>query len=62
MADYIIYWDKLTIDKDRNIVNEKHSINVNRCTKREVDRIVDDLALNLNYSNIRLERIDFNYE
>ena len=61
MANYIIYWDKLTIDKDRNIVNEKHSINVNRCTKREVDRIVDDLALNLNYSNIRLERID-NYE
>ena len=62
MANYIIYWDKLTIDKDRNIVNEKHSINVNRCTKREVDRIVDDLALNLNYSNIILERIDFNYE
>ena len=59
MADYIIYWDKLTIDKDRNIVNEKHSINVNRCTKREVDRIVDDLALNLNYSNIRLERINY---
>ena len=58
MANYIIYWDKLTIDKDRNIVNEKHSINVNKCTKREVDRIVDDLALNLNYSNIRLERID----
>ena len=59
MADYIIYWDKLTIDKDRNIVNEKHSINVNRCTKSEVDRIVDDLALNLNYSNIRLERINY---
>ena len=58
MADYIIYWDKFTIDKDRNIVNEKHSINVNKCTKREVDRIVDELALHLNYSNIKLERID----
>lgn len=58
MADYIIHWDKLIIDKDRNIVNEKHSINVNRCTKREVDKIVDELALNLNYSNIKLEKID----
>ena len=58
MASYVIYWDKLTIDKDKNIVNEKHSISVSKCTKKEVDKIVDELALNLNYSNIRLERID----
>ena len=58
MANYIIYWDKLTIDKDRNIVNEKQYIIVKKETKREVDKFVDDLALNLNYSNIRLERID----
>ena len=58
MVNYMISFYELTKDKNGKLYNEKQYIIVKKETKREVDKFVDDLALNLNYSNIRLERID----
>ena len=58
MANYMISFYKLTKDKEGKLYNEKQYIIIKKETKREVDKFVDDLALNLNYSNIRLEKID----
>ena len=58
MANYMISFYELTKDKNGKLYNEKQYIIIKKETKREVDKFVDDLALNLNYSNIRLERID----
>ena len=58
MANYMISFYELTKDKEGKLYNEKQYIIIKKETKREVDRIVDDLALNLNYSNIKLEKID----
>ena len=58
MANYMISFYELTKDKEGKLYNEKQYIIVKKETKREVDKFVDELALNLNYSNIRLERID----
>ena len=58
MVSYMISFYELTKDKEGKLYNEKQYIIIKKETKREVDKFVDDLALNLNYSNIRLERID----
>ena len=58
MVNYMISFYELTKDKNGKLYNEKQYIIVKKETKREVDKFVDDLALNLNYSNIRLEKID----
>ena len=58
MVNYMISFYELTKDKEGKLYNEKQYIIIKKETKREVDRIVDDLALNLNYSNIKLERVD----
>lgn len=58
MANYMISFYELTKDKEGKLYNEKQYIIIKKETKREVDKFVDELALNLNYSNIRLERID----
>ena len=58
MANYMISFYELTKDKNGKLYNEKQYIIIKKETKREVDKFVDDLALNLNYSNIRLEKID----
>ena len=58
MVNYMISFYELTKDKNGKLYNEKQYIIIKKETKREVDKFVDDLALNLNYSNIRLERID----
>lgn len=58
MTNYMISFYELTKDKEGKLYNEKQYIIIKKETKREVDEIVDELALNLNYSNIRLERID----
>ena len=58
MANYMISFYELTKDKNGKLYNEKQYIIIKKETKREVDKFVDDLALNLNYSNIKLERID----
>ena len=58
MVSYMISFYELTKDKNGKLYNEKQYIIIKKETKREVDKFVDDLALNLNYSNIRLERID----
>ena len=58
MVNYMISFYELTKDKEGKLYNEKQYIIIKKETKREVDKFVDDLALNLNYSNIRLERID----
>ena len=58
MANYMISFYELTKDKEGKSYNEKQYIIIKKETKREVDKFVDDLALNLNYSNIKLEKID----
>ena len=58
MVNYMISFYELTKDKEGKLYNKKQYIIIKKETKREVDKFVDDLALNLNYSNIRLERID----
>ena len=58
MANYMISFYELTKDKDGKLYNEKQYMIIKKESKREVDEFVDELALNLNYSNIRLERID----
>ena len=58
MVNYMISFYELTKDKEGKLCNEKQYIIIKKETKREVDKFVDELALNLNYSNIRLERID----
>lgn len=58
MVNYMISFYELTKDKEGKLYNEKQYIIIKKETKREVDKFVDDLALNLNYSNIKLERID----
>ena len=58
MVNYMISFYELTKDKEGKLYNEKQYIIVKKETKREVDKFVDDLALNLNYSNIKLEKID----
>ena len=58
MANYMISFYELTKDKNGKLYNEKQYIIIKKETKREVDKFVDDLALNLNYSNIKLEKID----
>ena len=58
MVNYMISFYELTKDKEGKLYNEKQYIIIKKETKREVDKFVDELALNLNYSNIRLERID----
>lgn len=58
MVNYMISFYELTKDKNGKLYNEKQYIIIKKETKREVDKFVDDLALNLNYSNIRLEKID----
>ena len=59
MANYMISFYELTKDKEGKLYNEKQYIIIKKETKREVDKFVDELALNLNYSNIRLERINY---
>ena len=58
MVNYMISFYELTKDKEGKLYNEKQYIIIKKETKREVDKFVDDLALNLNYSNIKLEKID----
>ena len=58
MVNYMISFYELTKDKDGKLYNEKQYMIIKKEIKREVDKFVDDLALNLNYSNIKLERID----
>ena len=58
MVNYMISFYELTKDKNGKLYNEKQYIIIKKETKREVDKFVDDLALNLNYSNIKLEKID----
>ena len=58
MANYMISFYELTKDKEGKLYNEKQYVIIKKESKREVDEFVDELASNLNYSNITLERID----